>query len=66
MPADLVDVGRLDAQAALQQGPGRVRHRALDLQADGLPEAPLAQLLLDGHQQVVGLVLLDAPGRRCA
>ncbi len=56
---DFVDVGRLDAQAALQQRPCGGRHRALHLQADGRPEAPLAELLLDGHQEVVGLVLLD-------
>ena len=35
------------------------RHRALDLEADGLAEAPPPELLLDRHQQVVGLVLLD-------
>ena len=31
----------------------------LDLEADGLAEAPAAQLHLDGREQVVGLLLLD-------
>ena len=31
----------------------------LDLEADRLAEASPTELLLDGHQQVVGLVLLD-------
>ena len=34
-------------------------HRPLDLEADRLAEAPPSELLLDRHQQVVGLVLLD-------
>ena len=37
----------------------RGRHRALDLEADRLAEAPPAELLLDRQEQVVGLVLLD-------
>ena len=57
---DLVDV-------ASARGPGRCwssarvawRHRALHLEAHDLAEASLAQLLLDGQQQVVRLVLLD-------
>ena len=56
---DLVDVGRVQAQAALQQGARLVRHGALDLEAHDLAEAAPAQLLLHGHEQVVGLVLLD-------
>ena len=35
------------------------RHRALDLEADRLAEPAAAELLLDRHQQVVRLVLLD-------
>ncbi len=40
-------------------GARRVRHGPLDLEPHDLAEAPLAQLLLEGHQQVVRLVLLD-------
>ena len=36
-----------------------MRHRALDLEPHDLAEASLAQLLLDGHQQVGRLFLLD-------
>ena len=58
--ADLVAVG-------LARDPGRAaaasrvagRHRPLDLEADGLAEAPPPELLLDREQEVVGLVLLD-------
>ena len=57
--ADVVAVGLGQTQAALQQGAGRRRHRALDLEPDGRPEAAAAELLLDGEQQVVRLVLLD-------
>ena len=38
---------------------GALGHRPLDLEADGLAEAPAPDLLLDREQQVVGLVLLD-------
>ena len=34
-------------------------HRTLDLEPHDLAEAPLAQLLLDGHEQVGRLFLLD-------
>ena len=57
--ADLVAVVLVEAEAAHQQGPRAGRHRALDLEADGLAEPAPPQLLLDGEQQVVGLVLLD-------
>ena len=50
---------RLQAEALLEQRPGGPGHRPLDLQADDLAEAAPAQLLLDGQQQVVRLVLLD-------
>ena len=43
----------------MQQRARRVRHRALDLEPDDLAEAALAQLLLDRHQQVGRLFLLD-------
>ena len=43
----------------MQQRPRGRRHRALDLEPDGLAEAAPAQLLLDRQQQVVRLVLLD-------
>ena len=56
---DLVDVLRLEADAAHQQVARAGRHRPLDLEADRLAEAPAPELLLDGHEQVVGLVLLD-------
>ena len=58
-PGDLVAVVRREAEAAQQQRAGRRWHRALDLESDRLAEAPPSKLLLDGHQQVVGLVLLD-------
>ena len=35
------------------------RHRPLDLEPDGRAEPPPAELLLDGQQEVVRLVLLD-------
>ena len=56
---DLVDVRWLEAEALLEQRARGQRHRALDLEPHDLAEAPLAQLLLDGQQQVVRLVLLD-------
>ena len=56
---DLVAVLRLEAEAAQQQGARRRRHRPLDLEPDRLAESPAPKLLLDRHQQVVGLVLLD-------
>ena len=58
-PADLVAVVLREADAAQEDVPGRGRHRALDLEADGLAEAAPAKLLLDGEQEVVRLVLLD-------
>ena len=56
---DLVDVLGLEAQAALQERARLGRHRALDLEPHDLAEAAPAELLLDGQQQVVRLVLLD-------
>ena len=58
-PADLVAVRVGQAEAAQQQEPRVRRHRSLDLEADRLAEPAAAELLLDGHQQVVRLVLLD-------
>ena len=56
---DLVEVGRIEAEALEQERTRVVRHRPLDLEADDVAEAPATQLLLDRHQEVVGLVLLD-------
>ena len=42
-----------------QDLPGDLGHRPLDLEPDGLAEAPAPDLLLDREQEVVGLVLLD-------
>ena len=58
-PGDLVAVLGLETEAAQQEVAGRGRHRPFDLEAHGLAEAPTAKLLLDGHQKVVGFVLLD-------
>ena len=57
--ADLVGVVLGQPDPVEQQAPGRGRHAPLDLEPDGLAEAPPAELLLDRHEQVVGLVLLD-------
>ena len=56
---DLVAVLRIEAEPAQQQRARGGRHRPLDLEPDGLAESTPAELLLDRHQQVVGLVLLD-------
>ena len=58
-PADLVGVVLAQPEAVEQEAPCRRRHRPLDLEPDGFAEAPPPQLLLDRHEQVVGLVLLD-------
>ena len=47
------------ADAAEEDRPGGRRHRPFDLEADGLAEPPPPELLLDGHEEVVRLVLLD-------
>ena len=59
MPGDLVHVRRLEPEPLLEQRTGVPGHRALDLEPHDLAEAALAELLLDGQQQVVRLVLLD-------
>ena len=56
---DLEAVLLADAGAADEHAPGTSRHRPLDLEPDGLAEAPAPDLLLDGLEQVVRLVLLD-------
>ena len=56
---DLVAVVLAEADAPQQDLAGRGRHRPLDLEADGLAEAPPAKLLLDRHEEIVGLVLLE-------
>ena len=56
---DLVGVVLAQAEAA-QEDRWRVgRHGPLDLQADRLAEPPPSELLLDRHEEVVGLVFLD-------
>jgi hypothetical protein len=57
--ADLVAVLGADADAALQDLPHRSRHAAIDFQAHRVAEATSPQLLLDGEEQVVRLVLLE-------
>ncbi len=57
--ADVVAVILGQADAAKEDEAGRGRHRALDLEADRLAEAASSELLLDRHDEVVGLVLLD-------
>ena len=57
--ADFVAVAVFEVQAAQQQAARCGRHGSLDLETDRLAEAPAAELLLDGQQQVVGLVLLE-------
>ena len=56
---DLVAVLGFEAEPALQQGARGGRHRPLHLEPDRLAEAASPELLLDRHQEVVGLVLLD-------
>ena len=58
-PADLVAVVLAQPEAVEQDAPCRRRHRSLDLEPDRFAETPPPQLLLDRHEQVVGLVLLD-------
>ena len=53
---DLEDVLGLDLERARDLLEHRLAHAGADLDAHGLAEAPRAQLLLDGLQQVVGLV----------
>ena len=55
---DLVDVGRSRPMPRISRPRGG-GHRALDLEPDCFAEAAPPELLLDRHQQVVGLVLLD-------
>ena len=57
--ADLVGVGLGQAQAAQQEQARAGGHRALDLDANGLAEPPPPELLLDRHEEVVRLVLLE-------
>ena len=56
---DLVAVVLAEADAPQQDLAGRRWHRPLDLEADGLAESPPAKLLLDRHEEIVGLVLLE-------
>ena len=56
---DLVAVLGFEAEPALQQGARGGRHRPLHLEPDRLAEPASPELLLDRHQEVVGLVLLD-------
>ena len=57
--ADLVRVVVAQAETIEEDAARRDRHRALDLDADGLAEPSPSELLLDRHQEIVGLVLLD-------
>ena len=56
-PVDLVDVGVVELERAQQRLAQRLAHPRPDLEAHHLAEAAAAQLLLDGAQQVVGLVV---------
>ncbi len=56
---DLEDVLGPEGQTASQDGAGLGRHGALDLEPHRLAEASPPELLLDGQQQIVRLVLLD-------
>ena len=56
---DLEAVLVADARAVDQDPPGDLGHRPLDLEPDRLAEPPAPDLLLDGLEQVVRLVLLD-------
>ena len=62
-PGDLVYVRLLDVQAAHQQRPRGVGHGALDLEADDVAEAALAQLLLDRLEQIRRLFLFECQVR---
>ena len=54
---DLVDVAVVELERAQQRLAQRLAHARADLEAHDLAEAAPAQLLLDGAQQVVGLVV---------
>ena len=54
-----VDVGIAQVELALQQLEDLRRHVGLDLEAHRPPEAPAAQLELDGLEQILGLLLLE-------
>ena len=53
---DLEDVLGVDLERARDLVEHRLAHPVADLDPHGLAEAPRAQLLLDGLEQVVGLV----------
>ena len=55
-PVDLVDLALVDLQRVAQPFAKPGAHRRVDLEPDHLAEAATAQLLLDGLEQVVGLV----------
>ena len=54
-----VDVRAVEVELVDEQVEEVRRHAALDLDAQRLAEATSAQLDLEGHQQVVGLVLFE-------
>ncbi len=56
---DVVAVVLAEADPAEEDLAGSRRHRAFDLESDGLAEAAPAELLLDGQEEIVGLVLFD-------
>jgi hypothetical protein len=56
---NLVEVVGAEADAGPQELPHRGGHGLLDLEADRGAEAPPPELLLDGREEVPGLVLLD-------
>ena len=55
----LVDVLRLDVELADEEGAHLLGHGLVDFEPHRPPEPPPPQLHLDGHQQVVGLLLLE-------
>ncbi len=58
-PSASVDVVLGDVELTAEQLADLGDHVAVDLEAHGPPEAAPAQLELDGHEEVVGLLLLE-------
>ncbi len=56
-PLDVVDLRLVDPEPFDQPGAKLVVHAGADLEPDDLAKAPAAELVLDGGQQVVGLVV---------
>ena len=57
--AHLVEVVGAELQLPQEQLPDTGRHPGVDLEAHGPAEAPLAELHLDGGQEVVGFLVAD-------